>query len=250
MEKHMNEIKNVILVFVLMFTVSYGYATAAEDYLSYVKAQAQKVKDIIAPYQAEINVLVKNFSTQKTILKNQPCKTDKDRTSVPITTIPTKTMGAKNTNTMSLPIAIFVSFSMPRESLKSWIAQARTINAPIYIRGLINNSFKETTKAVFELVKEQPGGLLVDPTKFKRYSIAQVPTVVIVKQEIMQEAGKETFVADKNTFDVIYGDVTLDYALTKLQEIAEPHIQQRLKIAVKKLRNNSEPQAVITGRQR
>lgn len=232
----------------LMLTVSCGYATAAEDYLSYVKAQAQKVRDIIAPYQADINALVKNSNTQKTILKNQLCKTDKDQTSVPITTIPTKITGANNTNTISSPIAIFVSFSMPRESLKSWIAQARTINAPIYIRGLINNSFQETTKAVSELVKEQPGGLLIDPTMFKKYSIAQVPAVVIVKKEIMQKARKETFVADKNTFDVIYGDVTLDYALEKLQAIAELHIQQQLKIAIKKLRNNPKLQAVVTGR--
>ena len=246
----MSEIKSVILVFVLILTVSCGCATAAEDYLSYVKAQAQKAKDILAPYQADINALVKNSNTQKTILKNQSCKTDEDQTLAPITTIPTKITGANNTNTISPPIAIFVSFSMPRESLKSWIAQARTINAPIYIRGLINNSFQETTKAVSEVVKEQPGGLLIDPTMFKKYSIAQVPAVVLVKKEIMQKARKETFVADKNTFDVIYGDVTLDYALAKLQEVAEPHIQQQLKIAIKKLRNNPGSQAVITERQR
>ena len=41
-------------------------------------------------------------------------------------------------------VLIFISFSMPEESLKQWIAQAQRIHAPLIIRGLINNSFTET----------------------------------------------------------------------------------------------------------
>lgn len=95
-------------------------------------------------------------------------------------------------------ILIFVSFSMPKESLKGWISEAEKIHAPVVIRGLVNNSFKETLARMNELVSNNKGGVQLDPVLFKKFQIKQVPAVVV---------------RDGNEYDVIYGDSHLDYAL-------------------------------------
>lgn len=74
-------------------------------------------------------------------------------------------------------LRIFVSFSMPKELLVSLDKQAKQIGAKLVIRGLKNNSFKET----FELVKSL-GDIRVDidPRAFDEYSINEVPAFVIM----------------------------------------------------------------------
>lgn len=110
-------------------------------------------------------------------------------------------------------ILIFVSFSMPKASLRGWIKQAEQINAPVIIRGLVHNSFRYTTKAIMTLASDNRGGVQLDPTLFKRFHIEKVPAVVIVGSTCLaQETCKE--------FNVLYGDVTLDYAL---KQFAQQH---------------------------
>ena len=105
----------------------------------------------------------------------------------------------------SSSVMVFVSFSMPKESLKAWMHEAQKIHAPIILRGLINNSFKDTQKAIFDLIKEDHslGGMQIDPLSFKKFNISKVPAVVLTRDR---------------EFDVIYGNVTFDYALKKLHE--------------------------------
>ena len=95
-------------------------------------------------------------------------------------------------------VIIFVSFSMPKESIKGWMNEAEKIHAPVVIRGLVNNSFKETIKRVNELVGDNKGGLQLDPVLFKEFKVNQVPAVVVRNQY---------------DHDIVYGDVHLDYAL-------------------------------------
>lgn len=76
-------------------------------------------------------------------------------------------------------VLIFISFSMPISSLQAWAVQAQKIHAPLVIRGLVNDSFSDTQKAVKQIIQDQPGGVLIDPRLFDRYHITQVPTVVM-----------------------------------------------------------------------
>lgn len=197
-----------------------------EDYATYAKEQAQKKEKIIASYQAEINALVKNVLVRQSQPDIQTFKKE-------ITDIAKTQCSLQNQDVRSvqLPIIIFVSFSMPKESVKGWITQAQKISAAVYIRGLVNNSFKDTTKIISGLVQDQSGGLLIDPTVFKKYSITQVPAVVVVNDA---------------SFDVIYGDVTLDYALEKISKTMEGDKQKILLDAIKKLRNTKSDTEGIT----
>lgn len=105
-------------------------------------------------------------------------------------------------------VMIFVSFSMPKESLKEWMMEANEIHAPLIIRGLVKNSFKETTNQVASLLTNHQGGVQLDPELFKRFGIRQVPAVVVTDTNCLP--------SQTCTFDVIYGDVTLAYALEKI----------------------------------
>lgn len=109
------------------------------------------------------------------------------------------------------PVLIFVSFSMPDASLKQWMSVAEQIHAPVVIRGLINHSFKDTIKKMADLTRDNHGGVQLDPTLFRRFQINQVPAVVVWK-----EANCLPSQSCLDEYDVVYGDVTLAFALQKI----------------------------------
>jgi type-F conjugative transfer system pilin assembly protein TrbC len=116
---------------------------------------------------------------------------------------------------LSSPIMVFVSFSMNEASLKQWMQQAEDIHAPVVIRGLIDHSFKKTIQKMADLTRDNHGGVQLDPTLFRRFQIDQVPAVVVFK-----EAKCLSSQSCVENYDVVYGNVTLDYAL---QTIVDQH---------------------------
>lgn len=108
-------------------------------------------------------------------------------------------------------IIIFVSFSMPDESLKGWLREANMINAPVIVRGFVNNSFKDTINKIGALTKDNHGGIQIDPTLFQRFHVDKVPAVVVVKEPNCITGMSCTF-----DYDIVYGDVKLSYALKKI----------------------------------
>ncbi|HAV8936375.1 TPA: type-F conjugative transfer system pilin assembly protein TrbC [Escherichia coli] len=101
----------------------------------------------------------------------------------------------------------FLSFSLPDEALGRLIDQASRYAIPATIRGLIDNNMQKTTAKMFDLVKEtNRGGLSIDPEAFGRYGITAVPALVV-------RCG--------NTFDVVYGDISLKGLLKKVSEDGE-----------------------------
>jgi len=62
-----------------------------------------------------------------------------------------------------------------------------------------------------ELIQDNQGGLQVDPELFQRFSIDKVPAVVVVIPHTCLPTQ-----TCEDEFDVIYGDVKLEYALKKV----------------------------------
>lgn len=94
---------------------------------------------------------------------------------------------------------VFISFSMPKESIKQWISQADKANAQVYLRGFINDSFKQTMLEASFLVNENSReGFLLEPKLFEKFKIEKVPAVV--------------FVEDNQEYVVVYGDIGLKAA--------------------------------------
>lgn len=96
---------------------------------------------------------------------------------------------------------IFVSFSMPKESLKSLYFDSKNQNAILVMRGLKDLSFKKTASELQALKI----AVQIDPNLFKEYQVTQVPTIVSLSEH--------------NNFNAISGNVFFEYAKAKLLEI-------------------------------
>ncbi len=107
-------------------------------------------------------------------------------------------------------ILIFVSFSMPKASLIRWSKDAKIIGAPVILRGLVNNSFKDTTHAIYAVVKETGSGFQIDPLLFSQFDIQKVPAVVITTCDDLKSCHED--------FKVFYGDIPLEYTLHQISQ--------------------------------
>ena len=99
-------------------------------------------------------------------------------------------------------LRIFVSFSMPSELLVSLDKQAKKIGAKLIIRGLKNNSFKETVSYI-KTINEQGVIIDIDPKAFTEFDITQVPSFVL-------NSG--------TSFDKITGNLSIAYVLKEFSE--------------------------------
>ncbi|HDX1172876.1 TPA: type-F conjugative transfer system pilin assembly protein TrbC [Pasteurella multocida] len=96
-------------------------------------------------------------------------------------------------------LAYFVSFSIPEEQLVNLIRMAERKDIPVYINGLINNSMKQTARAILYLVnKYNIKGVLVDPYRFEYYGIKSVPALV---KKCDQD------------FDVLFGNLNIEQSI-------------------------------------
>lgn len=117
-----------------------------------------------------------------------------------------------NNSTAPYDLMIFISSSIPRASLRNLAVEARRVGAVFILRGLVNNSFKQSV-AYIRSLQEEGIGAIIDPHSYEVYQVKQVPAIVVV--------------SDKNTchpkictpaHDKISGNISLQYAL---EEIAQ-----------------------------
>jgi len=112
------------------------------------------------------------------------------------------------------PLMAFVSFSMPDASLKAILEQVDRMAGTVVLRGLVNDSFKDTAAVVAKLARENGPGFSVDPKLFAKYAINAVPAFVI---------------PNGDSFDKISGNISLVAALEAIiQEGEYPQAARRL----------------------
>lgn len=204
----MNKVPLIIVLSSLLIagtTPSFGQAN---DYCSEIEQQANRraqtyVKDIQHVQQGILNSKQSQETTQMTTELGQRFNPKE----------PLRTHLKKVSH-----VVVFLSFSMSTKSLEAWLLQCNISGATPVIRGLINNSFKDTMAAIKALSKQSGIGMQIDPILFNTFSIQQVPAVVYVKDTPDCPSNMDCMPV---VFDVIYGDVSLHYALGKLNE-AQP----------------------------
>jgi len=119
-------------------------------------------------------------------------------------------------------LLVFASFSMPKTSLKRLVRQTALAGGTVLMRGLVSDhngkpSFKATQLKVSALKLDKKQGFAIDPTIFKKYHIEKIPA----------------FIIEHTGLDIVYGDVSLDYALkdmlnhsSKNKGVIQPYLQQ------------------------
>ena len=81
---------------------------------------------------------------------------------------------------------VLVSLSMPESQIKNLIAEGYKIGAAIAVRGLIDDDFETTLVKLKQLAGEMDGGVLIDPTLFRRFDAKAAPTFVLPLEPLQQ----------------------------------------------------------------
>ncbi len=117
-------------------------------------------------------------------------------------------------NDKTIDFYMFASFSLSDETLAQMLDYAKIYNGIIVLRGIKNNSFKQTSERIQHLTKEgEEAAIIIDPTLFKRYAVERVPSYVLVKQEKCPVG-----MSCNPSYDKIIGNITPKYALEKFAE--------------------------------
>jgi conjugal transfer pilus assembly protein TrbC len=118
-------------------------------------------------------------------------------------------------NTLTYPVLVFVSFSMPMASLQQWAQQAKKIQAPLVVQGLVQGSFAKTQQAVKQLSQNESAGVVLDPRLFRDYHITQVPAVV-VRRSLTTPC--PAYQSCWQPYDIVSGDIGLAVALQAIAD--------------------------------
>jgi conjugal transfer pilus assembly protein TrbC len=117
-------------------------------------------------------------------------------------------------------LLVFVSFSMPQQTLERLVEQAARAKATLVLRGFINNSLQETVLRVQRLIGQREVAFQIDPQAFDRFAIVKTPSFVVVREGAQAKpcSSGQCFATD--AFVSTAGDVSLDYALEYIQRTA------------------------------
>lgn len=117
---------------------------------------------------------------------------------------------------------VFVSSSMPKPLLKSYLREASKYGGVLVFKGLPGGSFKELTKLVLELTSEQDewqelaSSMQIDDEAYERFEIVSVPTIVLLQTDDYHPT-KPAMIK----FDKMVGNVGVKYALTEFARSGE-----------------------------
>ena len=117
-------------------------------------------------------------------------------------------------NRVTDELMIFVSFSMPSESLQRVVAQARKAGATVVLNGFKNNSWKATAEAIRDL-GETGGNVIINPNAFAKYEIKSVPALIVARADSVEQISSAGC-ALPDTYVAVTGDVSLEYALDEI----------------------------------
>jgi len=127
-----------------------------------------------------------------------------------------------NTRRYESQVYVFVSFSMPEIALRNLYTAATPKNIPLVLRGFVGvskgstPSLGATQQRLFDVFGEalkKGGGILIDPTLYRRFDIRQVPAFVATT-ETPKACDQNNCEAPENY--QLFGDVTLEFALGRL----------------------------------
>ncbi len=112
---------------------------------------------------------------------------------------------------------IFMSFNMPKESLKLWAEQASRVQCPLLLQGFVDNDLIKTTEKTRTIFGEKADvEILIDPEKFEKFKIDMVPAVMVVEPYNAQSNKADSHDNTTPSFDVVYGDTSLEEALKRI----------------------------------
>lgn len=142
-------------------------------------------------------------------------------------------------------LKLFVSFSVPEESLKRYVNEAAKIgrdNITLVMIGLKkDSSMRQTSSAIGQLTKGHDVAVDIDPPSFERFGIKQVPALVAYYDDPLYEAkcavsGQPEKMSVMEHWEGTYGDVSIQYSIDKLLDNPESEFKPLLEPLLVKLK--------------
>jgi type-F conjugative transfer system pilin assembly protein TrbC len=123
-------------------------------------------------------------------------------------------------------LLIFISASVPRNSLRKLARQAARVDAPLILRGVVDGDLPATAEFMHDILGdgEPRARAMIDPTLFDRFGVKQVPAVVLIPGGACV-AGIRACPKVTPAHVHVAGDATLDYIL---DHIARTHPDSRV----------------------
>ena len=121
---------------------------------------------------------------------------------------------------------IFVSTSMPKPLLKSYLQEANKYGGVLVLKGLPQGSFKELTKFVIDLtgnngnLQEIAANIQIDDEAYEKFKIVSVPTIVLSFDPEYHPNQTAIF-----RFDKMVGNVGVKYSLEEFSKSGELAVQ-------------------------
>lgn len=112
-------------------------------------------------------------------------------------------------------LLIFVSFSLPEETLKQYSKQASEYGAVLVLRGFHNNSLQQTKLRALSV---NPTGAEWDiaPATFKKFKIDRVPAIVLA--DATNESVLENGCAKEGDYLRVDGDISVHQSLVIMKQ--------------------------------
>jgi len=116
-------------------------------------------------------------------------------------------------------LMVFVSFSLPRETLQRLVDQSERSGAVLILRGLKGHSLTQTGEEIARLVGERNVTALIHPPAFQQFQVRQVPSLVLARSGAAVQIDEDGC-APATSFIRVDGDVGQDYALDLIERQA------------------------------
>ncbi|MBL8373422.1 type-F conjugative transfer system pilin assembly protein TrbC [Accumulibacter sp.] len=127
--------------------------------------------------------------------------------------------GGNSANPDVPELMVFVSFSLPRETLQRIVHQSERSGAVLILRGLKGHSLTQTSEEIARLVGERNVTVLIHPPAFQQFQVRQVPSLVLARSGSAAKIDEDGC-APAASFIRIDGDVGQDYALDLIERQA------------------------------
>lgn len=118
-----------------------------------------------------------------------------------------------------LELMVFISFSLPRETLQRIVRESERSGAVLVLRGLKGNSLTRMGEEVAQLVGGRRVTILIHPPAFQQFQVRQVPSLVLARSGQAVKIAEDGC-APAASFLRVDGDVGQDYALDLVERQA------------------------------
>lgn len=124
-------------------------------------------------------------------------------------------------------VYIFVTLDMPKSTLRKLAQDVAKVDGALVLRGFYDGSLKKTYARIGELGLKS-GNIQVNPDAFHKYKIDKAPSFVLVKKLGMYESLDLDGCAIPEDYIKISGDVSLDFALEKMEASVEDATEKNM----------------------